>query len=99
MNPMNVQAEVSLYPLRTREIGNAIAQFAECLRRPDLDLDVGAMSSRISGKPEDVFDALRDAFMRVAADHQVVLTIKASNACPENGAPEDNGKRLSGDGR
>ena len=96
---MNVQAEVSLYPLRTHEIGNAIARFAECLRRPGLDLEVGPMNSRISGEPREVFDALRDAFMRLAEEHHVVLTVKASNACPEDVAPEQDQMRLSRAGK
>ena len=85
---MNVQAEVSLYPLRTHEIGNAIARFVECLRRPGVDLEVGPMSSRVWGEPKDLFDALRDAFVLLAEEHQVVLTVKASNACPEDLAAE-----------
>ena len=53
------------------------------------------MSTRISGDAEDVFDALRNAFVRLAKEGQVVLTVKASNACPEDVASEHDGKRRS----
>ena len=72
---MNVQAEVSLYPLRKHEIGTTILRFLDCLRRPGLNLEVGPMSSLISGKSREVFDVLRDAFEQVATEHQVVLVI------------------------
>lgn len=96
---MKVQAEVSLYPLRTRDIGDPIARFIECLRRPGLDLEVRPMSSSLSGEPNEVFDTLRDAFVRLAEEHHVVLTVKASNACPENVTPEQDQKRFSRTGK
>jgi len=87
---MNVQAEVSLYPLRTDEIGSAVTRFVDYLRRPGLALEIGPMSTRVSGNPGEVFDALGDAFGRLAAEHQVVLVVKASNACPANGVSGGN---------
>jgi len=90
---MKVQAEVSLYPLRTQDVGGAVAQFIQYLRATELDLDAGPMSTRISGEPKEVFDALRRAFVRLAEQHEIVLTIKASNACPASGAPVDSARR------
>jgi YKOF-related Family len=40
------------------------------------------MSTQVVGEAEAVFGALRDAFMRVAANGQVVMTVTVSNACP-----------------
>jgi len=85
---MDIQAEISLYPLRTHEVDKTIVRFIECVRRPGLTLEIGPMSSRISGEPIAVFDALRDAFTRLAEEQQVVLTVKISNACPTDVAPE-----------
>jgi len=85
---MKVQAEVSLYPLRTQDVGGVVEGFIRRLRDQGIDLIIGPMSTRISGESKQVFDALRDGFAQVAEEHQVVLTVKASNACPENLAPE-----------
>jgi len=80
---MKVQAEVSLYPLRTQDVGGVVELFCRCLSETAMALDVGPMSTRMSGDVKEVFDALRDAFAELAADNQIVLTMKVSNACPD----------------
>ena len=40
------------------------------------------MSTQAVGDTETVFAALGDAFVRMAASEQVVMTITVSNACP-----------------
>jgi len=85
---MRIQAEVSLYPLRTQEVGKAVAEFVECLRGRSIGLDVGPMSTRISGDSTQVFNALHAAFVLLAEKHQAVLTVTVSNACPESIRPE-----------
>ena len=79
---MTVQAEVSLYPLRTKDLSEPIGAFIRVLKHSGVEVSPGAMSTRISGEEEDVFAALRQAFTDVARDHEVVLTVKLSNACP-----------------
>ena len=85
---MNVQAEVSLYPLRTRHIGEAIERFVGELERTDLSVCKANMSTTLSGDVSAVFAALGEAFRTVAEDSQVVLILKASNACPLDGKVE-----------
>ena len=87
---MNVQAEVSLYPLQTDEVGNAVTRFIDSLPRTGLAIEVGQMSTRISGETRALFDALGDAFARLVADHQAVLVVKVSNACPSEGTSSQN---------
>ena len=70
-------------------------RFIERLRCPGVAIEVGTMSTRISGDSKEVFDALQDAFVRLGERHQIVLTVKASNACPEDEAPEQDRKRHS----
>jgi len=84
---MNVQAEVSLYPLRTPTLMESIDGFAGYLRRAGLDVEIGPMSSRISGRCQDLFRALGQAFEDAAHGGDTVLTVKVSNACP-GGRPE-----------
>lgn len=59
---MNIQAEVSLYPLRSRELAGPIDMFCQALARSGLEVQQGPMSTRISGDLEGVFGGLRQAF-------------------------------------
>ena len=45
---MNVQAEVSLYPLRTVTLMESIDRFLEHLRHSGLRVEIGPMSSRLT---------------------------------------------------
>jgi uncharacterized protein YqgV (UPF0045/DUF77 family) len=78
---MNVQAEVSLYPLRTGDLGPPILAFCEALGRSGLEVRSGLMSTRVSGELDALFAGLRQAFARVAESHDLVLTVKMSNGC------------------
>lgn len=79
---MRIQAEVSLYPLRTLSLSEAINEFLGRLRRPGLRVEVTPMSTRMEGESRELFAAIREAFDAVAAGGDVVLTVKMSNACP-----------------
>ena len=79
---MKIQAEVSLYPLRTQDLSQPIEAFCQVLQNAGLEVRSGAMSTRISGQADEVFTALQRAFAAVARDYQVVLTVRLSNACP-----------------
>jgi len=79
---VKVQAEMSLYPLRTEHLAPTIEVFCRALHREGLKPEMGPMSTRVSGEAEDVFRALRDAFVEAARGQEVVLTVKISNACP-----------------
>jgi len=84
---MNIQAEVSLYPLRTDALGPVIEGFVANLRRPGLDVEVATMSTRIAGELPEVFLALAEAFAGTAVQQEAVLVVKASNACPQTNTP------------
>lgn len=79
---MNVQAEISLYPLRSDDLGNAIEAFLRDLNVAGLTVKPGNMSSTVSGDVNAVFSTMGAAFAAVAEDSQVVLVMKVSNACP-----------------
>jgi len=80
---MRIQAEVSLYPLRTGDLSEPIDAFCRFLRHDDVKVDPGAMSTLVAGNYDDVFAAIKDAFARAANEYQVVMMVKLSNACPE----------------
>ena len=79
---MNVQAQASLYPLRTATLTEPIDRFLERLRNGGLSVAIGPMSSRIVGQCDQVFHGLAEAFQDAARGGDVVLTVKVSNACP-----------------
>jgi len=79
---MNVQAEISLYPLRTEELGHAIGRFLSALNAAGLAVQPGDMSSTVSGDVNAVFSTMGAAFAATAEKGQVVLVMTVSNACP-----------------
>jgi uncharacterized protein YqgV (UPF0045/DUF77 family) len=79
---MDLQADVSLYPLRTPHLSGTIDRFVAKLEQAGLRVRPGAMGSTVTGGTAALFDALRDAFASVADEAEVVLVLKVSNACP-----------------
>ena len=88
---MIIQAELSLYPLRTEHIGNIISRFADELRANGIKPETSAMSTVVKGECRAVFAAVERAFEACGDKADIVLIFKASNACPEC-APNDKGK-------
>ncbi len=79
---MNIQAEVSVYPLGTDKIGELVNNFIDELKNSGLVFSSGPMSTILSGDADSVFDSLREAFKNIALDNQTMLIMKISNACP-----------------
>ena len=78
---MKVQAEISLYPLRTPDLGEPIGRFVELLRQGGLDVDIGPLSTQIKADSEVLFSKLGEAFQDAARRGDVVLLLKVSNDC------------------
>jgi uncharacterized protein YqgV (UPF0045/DUF77 family) len=79
---MEVEAEVSLYPLGQTELAPGVKAFIEALREHGCRVEVGDMSSLVTGESEQVFDALRQGYERAASQGGCVLVVKACNVCP-----------------
>jgi len=77
-----VQAEISLYPLGESEIGPRIESFIEKMEMSGLDVELGKMSTIISGECGDMFRILSEAYEKDIEMGASVLTVKVSNACP-----------------
>ena len=80
---MKVQAEVSLYPLRQNELTKPIKQFIQALENNKLKVELGPMSTLVTGEEPVVFENLQTAFEKLAQRYEIVLTAKISNVCPE----------------
>ena len=94
---MIVQAEVSLYPLRTSRIGKIVATFVAGLSRPGLAISKGNMSTVVEGEVSDVLAAVNAAFVSAASTHAVVMALKISNACPSGDLAEPGYHFVAGD--
>ena len=79
---MTISAQLSVYPLRQTHLSPSIEAVRQQLEAHGLSPEIGTMSTQVAGEAEAVFAAVRDAFIRVASDGQVVMTITVSNACP-----------------
>jgi uncharacterized protein YqgV (UPF0045/DUF77 family) len=79
---MMIQAEVSIYPLRSPSLAEPIQRFIRELRRGDLEIETGPMSTRVSGDCRELFRLLSRAFEHTADTGEILLTAKISNACP-----------------
>jgi len=82
---MTIQVEVSVYPLKTEEPIPVINTFCRMLKQGGHKIHVGSMSTELNGESNRVFISLKRAFEHVAEDHDVVMIVKYSNACPEIG--------------
>jgi len=80
---MRVQAEVSLYPLRTEKLLGPVEEFCRVLRSHGLRVETGSMSTFMAGEAKGLFDALREGFEVLAQRHEIVIDCKISNACPD----------------
>jgi uncharacterized protein YqgV (UPF0045/DUF77 family) len=80
---MKVQAEISLYPLRQNDLTKPIQRFVEGLKSNKLKVELGPMSTLVTGDSQVVFEKLQKAFQRLAQKYEIVMTAKISNACPE----------------
>lgn len=82
---IGITAQVSLYPLRQETLSPAIGEALETFREHALHVEVGAMSSLITGDEAAIFAALQEAFRRAAAQGHIVMVATISNACPVPG--------------
>jgi len=79
---MRVQAQVSLYPLRTQKLSGRVEEFCRVLRSHGLHVETGSMSTFITGESKELFDVLREGFEVLAQRNEIVIDCKISNACP-----------------
>ncbi|MGC9468333.1 MAG: YkoF family thiamine/hydroxymethylpyrimidine-binding protein [Anaerolineae bacterium] len=77
-----ISAQVSLYPLRQKEIGPPIREVVRILRDHGLTVRIGEMSTLVWGQEDLLFAALQEAFHRAAEQGDAVMAVTISNACP-----------------
>lgn len=79
---MEVEAEVSLYPLGEPHLSHPIQAFVQVLEAHGCEAEVGQMSTIVKGESANVFEALRVGYENACEQGGCVLIVKASNVCP-----------------
>jgi uncharacterized protein YqgV (UPF0045/DUF77 family) len=77
-----ISAELSLYALGTGNFGLPVNEFIDGLKKFEIEVNPGSMSTIIIGKTDVLFRAIQSAFETVSQNNNVALVIKISNACP-----------------
>ena len=77
-----ISAQVSLYPLRQKEIEPRIREAVDIFRECGLKTRMGEINTLVWGEEEVLFSAMREAFHQAAESGDTVMVIILSNACP-----------------
>jgi len=88
---MKIQAELSLYPLKTDLLENAVRSFIEELSQPGISVVPAEMSTLVAGESEEVFRVVGRCFEKACRTDKIVLVVKFSNACPEKATGKEEG--------
>ena len=74
---MRIQAELSLYTLKTDDVTTVIFLFVETLRGAGLEAETGPLSTLLTGEHDLVFAALAQAFATIGGDRVLVAKFVA----------------------
>jgi len=85
---MKIQAEISIYPLKTKSLSGPIDEFCRILKNKGVKVETGIMSSFVVGESEIVFASVQEAFEKVAEKYDIAMDMKVSNACPNRAEKE-----------
>ena len=79
---MELEMDVSLYPLGQPPEVHPVHNFIEILEQHDCKVEQTSTCLIITGESENVFDALRIGYEAAAQKSGCVLVIKVCNVCP-----------------
>ncbi|HKK58973.1 MAG TPA: thiamine-binding protein [Salinivirga sp.] len=79
---MFISVEISYYPLENN-YDQPVSEFIERLNQmPDINTEVGSMSTLITGEYRKVMDALDALMSHFFENYSSVFNVKISNSCP-----------------
>ena len=70
---MEISAQISLYPLRQARLSPAIEETYKIIEKNQLHVEEGTMSTIVRGEGEQVFEAIKEAFLKSAQRGQVSM--------------------------
>lgn len=77
----DLAAQVSLYPLGADDLSPQIDAVIEIFQKHGLHVDIGPMSTLLSGEEGTLFAALREAARAAGDAGKMVMVVTISNAC------------------
>jgi len=80
---MKIQAELSLYPLKTDLIEDGVRNFIKELSQSGVSVVPGQMGTLVAGESKEVFRVVGECFENACRTDKIVLVVKFSNVCPE----------------
>ncbi len=78
---MEVEAEISLYPLGESHLSHPIQAFLKVLEAHGCEAELGQMSTIVKGESKQVVEALRVGYEQACERGGALLIVKASNVC------------------
>ncbi len=79
---MKITFQVSLYPIAKKNFKTPINKFISFLRKKRLEVEVHATSTIGSGDIEEVFAAVKDAYVSAAKSGDAVMVLTVVNGTP-----------------
>jgi len=79
---MKIQAQISIYPLRTDSLREPVNEFCGILKDKGLEVQTHTMSTSVTGESAAIFECAQEAFEKLAQRYEVVMDLKVSNTCP-----------------
>ena len=80
---MKVQAQISIYPLKTESLSEPIEEFCRILKNKGLKVQTRTMDSFVVVESDAIFKSVQEAFEQIAKKYDVVMDFKISNSCPK----------------
>ena len=78
-----ISCQISYYPLRQTELSAGVDEVLEIIRASGLEVDVGKMSTVVSGETPAVYRLLEELTNAMAAKgREFVLSMTVSTSCP-----------------
>lgn len=78
---MVITVEISYYPL-TKDYGIPISTFIQMISEKNISVDIGKMSTIITGEYETIMNLLTESMGELMEKHPSVFNLKISNSCP-----------------
>jgi len=91
---VKVQAQISIYPLKTNSLSEPIEQFCGILKNRGLKVQTRAMDSLVVGESDAIFISVQKAFEQIAEKYDVAMDFKISNACPKKAVKQVNKEQI-----
>ncbi|NLY10791.1 MAG: hypothetical protein GX020_03785 [Firmicutes bacterium] len=77
---MAISAEISLYPVNSRELDHDLLNSTTAFRDYDFHYDFGSLRTQVFGEPDEIWNTLRSLFEQAqVADNEVVMVVTISN--------------------